>query len=90
MNNQISEEAKRALADVSRRKAIDRLQRNGCCSMDAVWRRIRAIVGERNLQPADIAKLMHKRISTTHAMAARSTKSAWIGFCAATCRACTG
>jgi hypothetical protein len=69
MNNEISEEAKRALADVSRRKAIDRLQRDGCCSMDAVWRRIRAIVEERNLQPADIAKLMHKRISTTHAMA---------------------
>ena len=69
MTNEISEEAKKALADVCRRKAIDRLQRDGCCSMDAVRRRVRAIAQERNLQPADIAKLMHKRMSTTHAMA---------------------
>jgi hypothetical protein len=88
MNNEISEEAKKALADVRRRKAIDRLERDGAHSMDAVRRRVRAIVQERNLQPADIAKMMHKRISTTHS--ARSTKSVWIGSCAATSRACRG
>jgi hypothetical protein len=69
MSNEISEEAKKALADVSRRKAIDRLQRDGCCSMDAVRRRVQAIAEERNLQPADIAKLMHKRIRTLDVMA---------------------
>ena len=30
---------------------------------------MRCIAQERNLQPADIAKLMHERISTAHAMA---------------------
>src|SRR5258707_12543564 len=37
--------------------------------MDAVRRRVRAIAHERNLQPAEIAKLMYKRISTSHVMA---------------------
>jgi hypothetical protein len=32
--------------------------------MDAVRRRVRALAQERNLQPAEYAKLMHKRIST--------------------------
>src|SRR5258705_7148275 len=69
MTKEISEEAKRAIADIARRKAADRLTRDGAHSMDAIRRRVRAIAQERNLQPADIAKLMHKRISTTHAMA---------------------
>ena len=69
MTKEISEEAKKALADVSRRKAIDRLQRDGCCSMDAVRRRVQAIAEERQLPPAEFAKLMYKRISTTDAMA---------------------
>jgi hypothetical protein len=69
MNNEISEEAKRALADVKRRKAIDRLQRDGCCSMDAVRRRVLALAGERDIPPAEYAKLMHKRVSTRAAMA---------------------
>jgi len=56
-------EAKRAIADVARRKAADRLRRDGAHSMDAIRRRVRAIAQERNLQPADITKLMHKRIS---------------------------
>jgi hypothetical protein len=88
MRKEISEEAKRAIADVARRKAADRLNRDGAHSMDAIRRRVRAIAQERNLQPADIAKMMHKRISTTHS--ARSTKSVWIGSCAATSRACRG
>jgi hypothetical protein len=68
MKDEISEEAKRAIADAARRKAADRLDRDGAHSMDAIRRRVRAIAHERNLQPADIAKLMHKRISTTHAV----------------------
>ncbi len=69
MNQDISEEAKKALADVNRRKAIDRLQRDGCASMDAVRRRVLAIAAERNLQPAEFAKLLHKRVSTRVAIA---------------------
>jgi hypothetical protein len=69
MTNEISEEAKKALADVKRRKAIDRLQRDGCCSMDAVRRRVLALAAERNIPPAEYAKLMHKRVSTTNALA---------------------
>jgi hypothetical protein len=62
MNNDISEEAKRAIADGALRKARDRLVRDGCHSMDAVRRRVLALAQERNLQPADYAKLMHKRL----------------------------
>lgn len=69
MTDEISEEAKKALADVKRRKAIDRLRRDGCCSMDAVRRRVRALAEERNIPPADYPKLMHKRIMTAHALA---------------------
>jgi hypothetical protein len=69
MNNEISEEAKKSLANAARRKAADRLKRDGAHSMDAVRRRVRAIAEERELPPADIAKLMYKRVSTRHAMA---------------------
>jgi hypothetical protein len=69
MTNEISEEARKALADVNRRKAVDRLRRDGCQSMDAVRRRVRSIAEERKLQPADIAKLMYKRVSTPHVVA---------------------
>jgi hypothetical protein len=69
MTKEISEEAKRAIADVARRKAVDRLDRDGAHSLDAIRRRVRAIAQERNLQPADIAKMMHKRISTPNALA---------------------
>ena len=67
--SEISQEAKTALANAARRKAADRLERDGAHSMDAVRRRVRAIAQERNLQPAEIAKLMHKRVSTTHVVA---------------------
>jgi len=50
------------------KKAFDRLRRDGAHSLDVIRRRVRAIAEERNLAPADIAKLMYKRISTTHAM----------------------
>lgn len=69
MNKEISEEAKRALADLPRRRAAERLNRDGAHSIAAVQRRVRAIAQERNLPPADIAKMMHKRIITKHAQA---------------------
>jgi hypothetical protein len=68
MNNDISEEAKRAIADGARRRAADRLKRDGCQSSDAVRRRVLALAAERNLQPADYAKLLHKRISAAPAV----------------------
>ena len=64
MSNEISEQAKRTLADLPRRKALQRLERDGATSTKAVQRRIRAIAEERKIPPADFAKLMHKRIST--------------------------
>jgi hypothetical protein len=69
MRNEISDEAKKALADVARRKAANRLRSDGAHSTDAVRRRVRAIAQERNLEPADYAKLMYMRISTAHAVA---------------------
>lgn len=61
MNNEISEEAKKALADNARRKAFDRLERDGAHSAPALQRRVRALAHERNIPPADYAKLMYKR-----------------------------
>jgi hypothetical protein len=56
-NNEISEEAKRALADLPRRRAFDRLNRDGAHSTAAVQRRVRAIAHQRNIPPADYFKL---------------------------------
>jgi hypothetical protein len=64
----ISEEAKRAIADGARRRAIDRLERDGCHSTDAVRRRVLALAAERNLAPADYSKLLHKRIGSSAAV----------------------
>jgi hypothetical protein len=61
MNNEISEEAKKALADNARRKAFDRLEKDGAHSTAALQRRVRALAHERNIPPADYAKLMYKR-----------------------------
>jgi hypothetical protein len=69
MTKEISEEAKRALADLPRRRAAERLDRDGANSTAAVQRRVRALAQERNISPADFAKLMHKRIIITHVMA---------------------
>lgn len=63
MDDEISEKAKKSLADNARRKAADRLQRDGCCSNDALRRRVRALAEERNIPPADFAKLMHRRVN---------------------------
>ena len=58
----ISEEAKQALANVAQRKASNRLLRDGCGTDAAMKRRVLALAAERNLPPADYAKLMHKRV----------------------------
>jgi hypothetical protein len=68
MNQDISEEAKKALAENARQRAADRLDRDGRRSMDAVRRRVLAFAQERNLAPAEYAKLLHKRIGMSAAM----------------------
>jgi hypothetical protein len=57
MNNEISEEAKRTLADLPRRKALQRLERDGATSRPAMQRRILALAAERSIPPADFHKL---------------------------------
>jgi hypothetical protein len=59
---EISDEAKQALANLAQRKASDRLRRDGCSTDAAMKRRVLALAAERNLPPADYAKLMHKRV----------------------------
>ena len=62
MNTDISEEAKQALANVAQVKARARLVRDGCHTDAALRRRVLLLAAERNLPPAEYAKLMHKRI----------------------------
>ena len=64
----ISEEAKASLAQLNQRKARDRLVRDGAISSDALRRRVRAFAEERSLPPAEIHKLMYKRISNRDVM----------------------
>jgi hypothetical protein len=59
---------KASTAQLNQRKARDRLARDGAHSNDALRRRVRAFAEERNLPPADIAKLMYKRINTRDVM----------------------
>jgi hypothetical protein len=68
MNEEISEEAKRTLADLPRRKALQRLGRDGATSIPAVQRRILALAAERSIPPADFHKLMYKRPTTQAVM----------------------
>jgi hypothetical protein len=68
MTNEISEEAKRTLADLPRRKALQRLERDGATSRPAMQRRILALAAERSIPPADFHKLMYKRPSTKAVM----------------------
>ena len=63
MNDEISEQAKKALADLPRRHALQRLERDGATSRPAMQRRILALAAERSIPPADYAKLMHKRVN---------------------------
>lgn len=63
MDEEISDKAKKALADNARRKAFGRLERDGAHSNAALQRRVRALAAERNIPPADLAKLMQKRVN---------------------------
>src|ERR1700685_736266 len=68
MDDEISDKAKQALADLARRKAFDRLERDGAHSTAALQRRVRALAQERNIPAADFHKLMYKRPSTRDVM----------------------
>src|SRR5690348_14663773 len=68
MNDEISDQAQKAIADLPRRKAMQRLEQDGATSTKAVQRRVRAIAEERKIPPADIHRLMYKRISTRDIM----------------------
>ena len=65
MDDEISQEAKASLADSHRRRAIERLRMAGAESIPAIQRRIQALAAERSIPPADYAKLMYKRVSTS-------------------------
>jgi hypothetical protein len=62
MNTDISEEAKQAIANGRLVRARQRLVRDGCRTDAAMRRRPLALAAERNLPPAEYAKLVHKRI----------------------------
>jgi hypothetical protein len=62
MNMEISEEAKRALANRAQVEARMRLVRDGCHTDAAMQRRVLLLAAERNFPSAEYAKLMHKRI----------------------------
>ena len=62
MSADISEEAKQTLANLAQVKARARLVRDGCHTDAALRRRVLLLAAERNLPPAEYAKLMHKRI----------------------------
>ena len=54
----ISHEAKIALANVAKRKARERLDRDGNFSLDAIRRRLRAFAYDRGMSPAETAKAL--------------------------------
>jgi hypothetical protein len=64
MSTDISEEAKQSLANLAAVKARARLVRDGCRTDAAMRRRLLALATERNLPPAEYAKLLHKRVIT--------------------------
>ena len=55
-----SEEAKEALANAQLIRARKRLRKDGCSSDAAMRRRVLLLAAERNLPPAEYAKLMRK------------------------------
>jgi hypothetical protein len=69
MDDEISHEAKAAVAALQWRRAQERLRRDGAESRPAMQRRIQALAAERSIPPADYAKLMHKRGGTAALMA---------------------
>jgi hypothetical protein len=62
MSTDISEEAKQAIANGHLVRARQRLRRDGCSSDTAFRRRVLVLAAERNLPPAEYAKLLHKRV----------------------------
>jgi hypothetical protein len=58
----ISEEAKQAIANGALIRARGRLRKDGCSSDAAMRRRVLLLAAERNLPPAEYAKLLHKRV----------------------------
>ena len=62
MSTNISEE--QTLADRAQVKAMARLVRDGCHTNAALRRRVLLLAAERNLPPAEYAKLLHKRVIT--------------------------
>jgi hypothetical protein len=64
MSTNISEEAKLAIANRAQVKARARLDRDGCHTNAALRRRVLLLAAERNLPPAEYAKLLHKRVMT--------------------------
>jgi hypothetical protein len=69
MNNEISEEAKKSLANAGRRADRRRLERDGASSTAALQRRVQAIAQEKTCPRPIFAKLMYKRINTPVVMA---------------------
>jgi hypothetical protein len=63
MRDEISQEAKDALANLSKRKARERLHRDGAASPEATRRRIRAFAIEKAIPSGKIAKLMKGRLT---------------------------
>jgi hypothetical protein len=61
MNMDISEEAKQAIANGQLIRARNRLRRDGCSSADAFRHRVLVLAAERDLPPAEYAKLLRKR-----------------------------
>jgi hypothetical protein len=68
MDDEISDKAKKPLADAARQRAFRRLERDGAHSTAALQRRVRALAEERNIPTADIHKLMYKKPSTDSVM----------------------
>jgi hypothetical protein len=62
MKNEISEEAKLALANGQLIRARNRLRRDGCSSNVAFQRRVLLLAAERNLPAVEFGKLLHKRV----------------------------
>jgi hypothetical protein len=64
MDDEISDKAKKSLADAARQRAFRRLECDGANSTAALQRRVRALAEERNIPTADLHKLMYKKPST--------------------------
>ena len=62
MSTDISEEAKQAIATGQLIRARNRLRNDGCSSDAAFQHRVMVLAAERDLRPAEYAKLLHKRV----------------------------